>query len=95
MLPAPRRKPDTPWSEFIETHQDVIAGCDFSTAEVLTPTGLITYYVLFFIKIGSRAVQIAGITPHPDESWMRQVARNVTMADSGFLWGQRHLALHE
>ncbi len=91
--PAPRRKPDIPWSEFIETHQDVIAACDFLTAEVFTPTGLITYYVLFFIKIGSREVHIAGVTPHPDESWIRQVARNVTMAESGFLWGQRHLAL--
>jgi transposase InsO family protein len=69
----------------------VIAACDFFTAEVFTPTGLVTYYVLFFIKIGSREVHIAGVTPHPDESWMRQVARNVTMADSGFLWGQRHL----
>ncbi len=91
MPPAPRRKPDIPWSEFIESHQEVTAACDFFTAEVFTPTGLIPYYVLFFIKIGSREVHIAGVTPHPDESWMRQVARNVTLADSGFLWCQRHL----
>ncbi len=89
--PAPRRKPDIPWSEFIAMHQDVIVACDFFTAEVLTPMGLTTYYVLFFIKIGSREVHIAGVTPHPHESWMRQVARNVTMAGWGFLWGQRHL----
>ncbi len=44
-----------------------------------------TYYVLFFIHIGSREVHIAGITPHPNEGWMKQVARNVTMADWGFL----------
>ena len=92
--PAPRRKPEIPWSEFIERHQEVIAACGFFTAEVFTPQGLLTNYVLFFIKIGSREVHIAGVTPHPDESWMRQVARNVTMADSGFLWGQHHLALH-
>jgi putative transposase len=85
--PAPRRKPGIPWSEFIESHQEVIAACDFFTAEVFTPTGLVTYYVLFFIKIGSREVHIAGVTPHPDESWMKQVARNVTMAESGFLRG--------
>ena len=60
--PAPRRKPDIPWSEFIERHQDVIAACDFFTTEVLTPMGLMTYYVLFFIKIGSREVHIAGVT---------------------------------
>jgi putative transposase len=89
--PAPKREPAIPLSEFIERHQDVITACDFFTAEVFTPQGLISYYVLFFIKIGSREVHIAGVTPHPDEDWMKQVARNVTMAEWGFLWGQRHL----
>jgi transposase len=89
--PAPRRKPDIPWSEFIERHQDVIAACDFFTTEVFTPMGLMTYYVLFFIKIGSREVHIAGVTQHPNESWMKQVARNVTMEEWGFLCGQRYL----
>jgi hypothetical protein len=32
-------------------------------------------YVLFFIHLGSRRVSIAGITDHPDASWMSQVAR--------------------
>jgi putative transposase len=43
------------------------------------------YYVLFFIHLGSRQVHIAGITPHPNEAWMVQVARNVTMEEWGFL----------
>ena len=72
----------------------MITACDFFTAEVFTPQGLISYYVLFFIKIGSREVHIAGSTQNPDEDWMKQIARNITMADCGFLWGQRHLALH-
>ncbi|MFC1609738.1 hypothetical protein ACFL6C_02155 [Myxococcota bacterium] len=41
-------------------HHDVLAACDFFTAEVFTKTGLVTYYVLFFIKTGSRDVHIAG-----------------------------------
>jgi hypothetical protein len=32
------------------------------TAEVLTLRGLVTYYVLFFIHLESRLVDIAGIT---------------------------------
>jgi putative transposase len=28
---------------------------------------------------------VAGVTRHPDEAWMVQIARNVTMADCGFL----------
>jgi len=81
------------WSEFLETHRDDLVGCDFFTAEVLTPMGLITYYVLFFIKVGSREVHVAGLTPSPSEPWMKQVARNVTMADVGFLHGCRYVLL--
>jgi putative transposase len=72
-------------TKFIKTHQSVIADCDFFTSEVITQTGLITYYVLFFIHIDSREEHIAGITPNPEENWMKQIARNVTMADNGFL----------
>jgi len=44
-----------------------------------------TYYVLFFIEVGSRRVSLGGITRHPDASWMEQVARNATMQDTGYL----------
>jgi len=83
--PVPNRDQETSWSKFIKNHQDVLAACDFFTVEVITPVGLITYYVLFFIHIGSRKVHIAGITPHPNERWMKQIARNVTMEGWGFL----------
>ena len=53
--------------------------------------GLITHYVLFFIHPASRQVSIAGITPHPAEGWMKQIARNATMAGWGFLEGCRYL----
>ncbi len=32
----------------------MLAGADFFTVEVLTWRGLVTYYVLFFIEIGTR-----------------------------------------
>ena len=73
---------------------DVLAGADFFTVEVLTWRGLITYYVLFFIEIGSRRVSLGGITRHPDSSWMEQVARNATMEGTGYLNGCRYL-LHD
>jgi len=43
---------------------------DFFTAEVWTLGGLVTHYVLFFIHLGSRKVQIVGMTPHPNAAWM-------------------------
>ena len=69
----------------------VLAGTDFFTVEVLTLRGLVTYYVLFFIHLESRRVEVAGITPHPNEAWMKQIARNVTMDEWGFLESCRYL----
>ena len=69
--PAPERKRTTTWPAFIRIHLALLAGTDFLTTEVLTLRGLVTYYVLFFIRLESRRVDIAGITVHPDERWMR------------------------
>jgi len=85
--PVPDRKKSTTWKEFIRSHLDVLAAVDFFTAEVWTMFGLTTYYVLFFMHLGGRRVHVAGVTPHPDESWMKQVARNLTMEGWGFLVG--------
>ena len=92
--PAPERKRTTTWAAFIRTHMDLLAGTDFFTAEVLTLRGLVTYYVLFFIHLGSRRVAIGGITVHPNETWMKQMARNATMDEYGALLGCRYL-LHD
>jgi transposase InsO family protein len=83
--PAPEREATTTWKEFIRTHMEVLVATDFFTAEVWTLGGLVTYYVLFFIHLGSRKVHVAGVTPHPNEAWMVQAARNVTMEEWGFL----------
>src|SRR2546422_2292325 len=83
--PAPERKRTTTWKEFIRTHMDVLVATDFFTTEVWTLGGLVTYYVLFFIHLGSRQVHADGMTPHPNETWMMQVARNLTMEEWGFL----------
>jgi putative transposase len=85
IAPAPERKTTTPWKEFIRTHLDVLVATDFFTAEVWTLGGLVTYDVLFFIRLGTREVHVAGMTPHPHEAWMVQVARHVTMEAWGFL----------
>ena len=92
--PAPKRKQVTSWKDFIRAHMAVLVATDFFTVEVLTLRGLITYYVLFFIHLESRRICLAGVTRHPDQEWMEQMARNVTMEDSGFLINRRYL-LHD
>jgi len=89
--PAPERKRTTTWTDFIRAHMAVLAGTDFFSVEVLTLRGLVTYYVLFFIHLDSRCVEVAGITRHPNEAWMKQIARNVTMDEWGFLDSRRYL----
>jgi transposase len=92
--PAPERKRTTTWAAFIRTHLELLAGTDFFTAEVLTLRGLVADYVLLFIRLESRRVDIAGLTVHPNEVWMKQIARNATMEDCGVLRNCRYL-LHD
>ena len=91
---APERKHTTTWAAFIRSHMAVLAGTDFFTAEVFTLRGLTTFYVLFFIHLESRKVEIAGITTNPHALWMQQIARNVTMDEWGFLGNCKYL-LHD
>jgi putative transposase len=94
IAPAPKRSQTTTWKEFIQSHMAVLAGIDFFTVEVLTWRGLVTYYVLFFIHLESCRVSLAGITRHPDQVWIQQMARNATGESWGFL-DQRRYALHD
>jgi hypothetical protein len=92
--PAPKRKQTVSWKDFIRSHRDVLVGMDFFTAEVLTLKGLMTYYVLFFIHLKTRRVSLVGFTPYPDQDWMEQQARNLTMEQWGCLRGCCYL-LHD
>jgi len=58
---------------------------------VWTPFGLKTYYVLFVIDLKTRRVEIAGITRHPVDAFVAQVARNLTDVVDGFLKDHRLL----
>ena len=78
--PVPRRP--TSWRTFLRAHKAAIAGADFFTTEVWTWRGLVTLYTVFVIHLASRRVQILGSTPHPDEAFMRQIGRTLTMADA-------------
>jgi hypothetical protein len=46
IAPAPKRRQQVSWADFIRSHMAVLAGIDFFTVEVLTWRGLATYYVL-------------------------------------------------
>lgn len=78
--PVPERP--TSWQTFLRAHKDAMVGADFFTTEVWTWRGLVTTYTVFVIHLASRRIQILGSTPHPDEAFMRQVGRTLTMAEA-------------
>ena len=70
-----------------------MAATDFFTVEVWTLRGLVTYYVLFFMRLETRSVHIAGVTTAPNSAFMQQMARNLTDVDDGFLLNSRYLIM--
>ena len=89
--PAPDRP--SSWRTFLKAHWGQIAATEFFSAEVWTPRGLTTYYVLFMVDLKTRRARLAGITTNPDEAFMAQIARNLTDAFDGLLNGHRFLIL--
>src|SRR3954465_8356557 len=83
IAPAPKRSQSTSWKDFIASHMAVLAGTDFLTVEVLTWRGFVTYYVLFFLHLDTRRITLAGITRHPTQTWMTQMARNAVDEPAG------------
>src|SRR4051812_9367924 len=94
IAPAPKRREQISWTDFIRSHMAILAGIDFFTVEVLTWRGLVTYYVLFFLHLQTRKVTVAGTTRHPNEEWMVQMARNAVDVIDGPLLPVRFV-LHD
>jgi len=91
--PAPERKRQTTWQAFLRAYWDVLGAIDFTTIEVWTRGGLVTYYLPFVMEVGTRLVHFAGCSTNPDELWMKQIARNLTDVFDGFLHGKRYVLM--
>ena len=91
--PAPERESRTAWRTFLAAHWDSIAAADFTTVEVWTRSGLVTFYVLVGMHLKTRRIEIAGATPHPNSEWMQQVGRNLTDCVDGFFRSSTHVIL--
>ena len=70
-----------------------MAATDFFTVEVWTTRGLATYNVLFITHLSTRSVHIAGVTATPNGEFVKQIARNLTDADDGFLLDKSYLIM--
>jgi len=79
------------WHEFIKSHWDVLAACDFFTVELLVGRKLVRCLLFFVMELATRKVFFAPIKLQPDGAYMKQVAKLLTELEEGFLHGKRYL----
>jgi putative transposase len=64
------------WAQFLCSQAQAIIATDFFTVDLLDGTSA---YVLAVIEHATRRIRVLGVTAHPDDAWVTQMARNLLM----------------
>jgi hypothetical protein len=89
IVPSPVRYGCIGWKTMFTHYKQQLLCCDFFVVESLF---LRTYYVLFFLEIGTRRVHLAEVTAHPDgqaTGWLSKLANTSGQSKNG----KKHFAV--
>ena len=89
--PEPDLTVRSTWHEFIKSHWDVLAACDFFTIELLVGRKQVRCTVFLVLELSTRKVFFTPIKLQPDGVYMKQVAKILTDVENGFLRGKGYL----
>jgi transposase InsO family protein len=74
----PARRQEMGWATFLKHYQQFIWAGDFFTVTTAT---LRTYYVLFFIEMGTRRIRFWNVSESPDGLWVARQFRNLSVVN--------------
>src|SRR5882757_7810693 len=75
--PAPQRRTDTTWRQFLHAQAATMLAVDFFHVDCAVT--LQRLYCFFVIEVGSRYVHVLGVTASPDVPWTTRQIRNLLM----------------
>jgi len=75
--PAPVRRTDTTWRQFLRVPASTVLACDFFPVDCAVTLQRIS--VLFVLEVGSRSVRLLGAASNPDGRWTTRQARDRVM----------------
>lgn len=73
----PQGKRLIPWTKHLKIHHETLIACDFFKQTIWTIQGPRLAFILFFINLHTRQVQVAGITKYPKAEWVIQQSRKL------------------